>query len=967
MGELETKKEFLLPLPVYPESALKRQPAYEKMIKMQQANTMSKLLKKKDRLENEIQLSKDNNTINTLEENLIDLANEIIMAEYNNSIAIKVPLTEDEKGEWRINEKAYSERLNKHITNQQKAFAIIIGQCTQRLQDKMHDDQQWETINRDQKPVKLYSLIERVIMKQTGDEYPPNNLVEHLLAVLSIKQQTNMSNAEWYEKFNTRVDVAESVGVKFDSFEYLWQYCIERKGLDNYNKLNPDQQSIIRLESKERLLGYLLIKNSSPTTLHDTIRNNLLDSFIARRDEYPENRYEAITILNRYDDRKIVNKVPSEGTAFAQKGKKGNPKEKKGGKDNAKAKDTKDNYFADKECFVCGKKGHGAKQCPMRGNKVKSDDSTISSKSATQTMTDFGEKLKNANKQFAQLKAQMGNSEEASSDDEQRHVQFMATSILHKYGEYIEPKQVTFKQSVGMLDDLDLRKVILLDNQSTMSLFCNKKMVYNIRASDEKMTLQSNGGSMTVHMIADVGEDAKPVWFSEKAITNILSLKDVVERYAVSYNSNESAFIVHRDNRGLPDMLFKMHRSGLHYFYPNKKDFMFISTVRDNMLPYSKRQIAGAQKAKDLYASLAYPSLADFKWIIRSNQIKDCPVSVEDTEIATNIWGPDIAALKGKTTRKTPAHVTTDIVAVPASIRQLHRFVSIGIDVFFVNQTPFLLTLSRNICFTTVTHLTDRKAETIYKAFASTFTYYYQRGFQIMTVTADGEFKSIENHMLNLPGAPRLNLTAANEHEPYVERRIRTIKERVRAIRHSLPFNTVPTVIVTHMVFYVVKVLNNFPVKGGVSENYSPKTIMSGETIIYKQYTLPFGTYCQVHEEDKPRNSMAARSQGAISLGPSNNRQGGQKFYTLSTCKVIVRRSWTAIPMPDKVVKRINDLSQSQPVQVEFYDREYRTISDNTDEIDSNSAAYELPGDDHPNQILQITGVDYVEPEEFNT
>jgi hypothetical protein len=49
-------------------------------------------------------------------------------------------------------------------------------------------------------------------MKQTGDEYPPHNLVENLLAVLTLKQQNNQSNAQWYEKLNTRVDVAESVG-----------------------------------------------------------------------------------------------------------------------------------------------------------------------------------------------------------------------------------------------------------------------------------------------------------------------------------------------------------------------------------------------------------------------------------------------------------------------------------------------------------------------------------------------------------------------------------------------------------------------------------------------------------------------------------------------------------------------------------------------------------------------------------
>ena len=128
--------------------------------------------------------------------------------------------------------------------------------------------------------------------------------------------------------------------------------------------------------------------------------------------------------------------------------------------------------------------------------------------------------------------------------------------------------------------------------------------------------------------------------------------------------------------------------------------------------------------------------------------------------------------------------------------------------------------------------------------------------------------------MVDLPGAPRLNLTAANEHEPYAERKILVIKERVCAVRHSLPFSNIPAQITTLMVFFVTKFLNFFPVKGGISDQYSPKAIMSGEIINYRQYCLPFGSYCQVHEEDLPRNSMEPRTQGAISLGPSTNCQG---------------------------------------------------------------------------------------------
>ena len=122
------------------------------------------------------------------------------------------------------------------------------------------------------------------------------------------------------------------------------------------------------------------------------------------------------------------------------------------------------------------------------------------------------------------------------------------------------------------------------------------------------------------------------------------------------------------------------------------------------MKSFSKRQIVGAEKACNLYAGLAYPSITDYKWILKSNQIQECPVSYEDAGVAEKIWGPNIAALKGKTTRSTPEPVKSDIVAIPTTIRELHRIVTMSIDVFFMNKIPFLLTLSRKICFSTVTH-----------------------------------------------------------------------------------------------------------------------------------------------------------------------------------------------------------------------------------------------------------------------
>ncbi len=105
------------------------------------------------------------------------------------------------------------------------------------------------------------------------------------------------------------------------------------------------------------------------------------------------------------------------------------------------------------------------------------------------------------------MKTQIKEDKDLSSNEEQSHLQFMGVSDLAK-----AHARVNFNQLKGKLHDINLRKVILLDNQSMMSLFCNKRLAMNMQNSKSKMTLTSNGGSMSMDKIADIRDDQPPVW-----------------------------------------------------------------------------------------------------------------------------------------------------------------------------------------------------------------------------------------------------------------------------------------------------------------------------------------------------------------------------------------------------------------------------------------------------------------------
>ena len=372
-----------------------------------------------------------------------------------------------------------------------------------------------------------------------------------------------------------------------------------------------------------------------------------------------------------------------------------------------------------------------------------------------------------------------------------------------------------------------------------------------------------------------------------------------------------------------------MVEDGLHVHIPGDKGKAFVNTVSENMEGFSKRQIKGAKAARELYSKLVYPSMKDFRWAVMSNQIKNCPVTAEDIDIAQRIWGKDIAALKGKTVRKKPTPVQGNSMKVPRDFLRLHQDVFMTLDIFFVAGIPFLLTLSRKIDFTTVTHLADRKLETIYQAYKSVQSLYEKRGFRVQTLHADHEFAPLKQLIDSKPRGPTVNLAAANEHVPEIERRIRVVKERSRALRHSLPFKRLPRLVTIHMVIHSVYQMTFFPSKAGISEHLSPRMIMLGESLDYKLHLqLQFGEYCQVHEEDTPRNSQNPRTKAAICLGPTGNKQGGYKFMSLRSGKKIIRRSWDRLPMPDTVIARVNEIGKGEPEQLTFTDRKGRPIGD---------------------------------------
>jgi hypothetical protein len=199
--------------------------------------------------------------------------------------------------------------------------------------------------------------------------------------------------------------------------------------------------------------------------------------------------------------------------------------------------------------------------------------------------------------------------------------------------------------------------------------------------------MSSNGGGLRISKECKVPGYDLWVWFTKQAMTNILCLKNLIRLYQVTYDSKRrTAFIVHWEEFGLPNMVFDMHPCGLHVYYPEKIDGQcgFVQTVANNMKLFTKRQIEGAMKACHLYETLGYPSNADFESVLQAGGIGGCTLTVDNARGAHKIWGDSVPRPKRSTVRETCKCKPQSLVKVPRELIQLQRKVQIGIDIFFL-------------------------------------------------------------------------------------------------------------------------------------------------------------------------------------------------------------------------------------------------------------------------------------------
>jgi hypothetical protein len=275
-------------------------------------------------------------------------------------------------------------------------------------------------------------------------------------------------------------------------------------------------------------------------------------------------------------------------------------------------------------------------------------------------------------------------------------------------------------------------------------------------------------------------------------------------------------------------------------------------------------------QARQLQIMIGRPSTKHFIKIVTSNQLPNCPIIRADILAAEHILRPDVSSLKGKTIRHRP-HVTKPVIEplLAPQIMSCYRRVTLAADVMYVNGIPTLVTVSRNIHFATVEVLPNWNIKMLVSAIKNVVTVYRRASFIVTMTLVDGEFETMLVNLADMSPGITLNETANDEHVGDIERFIWTLKERMRAIYNTLPFNHMPPWIIIKMANNSIFWLNSFPHPNSVSAELSPRTMITGQVVDFNRHCkYEFGEYAQTHEQHN--NIMVLRTIGALACHASD-------------------------------------------------------------------------------------------------
>jgi hypothetical protein len=110
---------------------------------------------------------------------------------------------------WKIAIKQHENQVASRKKNTERVDALVLGQCSQALSNRLEAADEWSAINSASDVIKLLGLIQKCMMQRETRRYSVHAIVEAKIRACTYKQGRHTSNHDYYERFKDNVTTIE--------------------------------------------------------------------------------------------------------------------------------------------------------------------------------------------------------------------------------------------------------------------------------------------------------------------------------------------------------------------------------------------------------------------------------------------------------------------------------------------------------------------------------------------------------------------------------------------------------------------------------------------------------------------------------------------------------------------------------------------------------------------------------------